>query len=140
MIIDDIKKANIEAMKNKDSNLRAIYSVLMNKHLQATVESRTTGKEVNDDVMIKIIQKTIKELEDECANYEKAGNVTQVELIKKQRNALDKYLPQMMTEDEIAGIIAGLDDKSIPNVMKHFKTNYGATCDMRLVQTVLKKM
>ena len=30
MIIDEIKSANIEAMKNKDSKARAIYSVLMN--------------------------------------------------------------------------------------------------------------
>ena len=32
---DEIKKANIEAMKNKDANLRSIYSVVINKFMQA---------------------------------------------------------------------------------------------------------
>ena len=63
MLIDELKKANIEAMKNKDSNLRSIYSVIMNKYLQATIDARTSGKEVGDDEFIKIIQKTIKELD-----------------------------------------------------------------------------
>ncbi len=139
MIIDEIKKANMEAMKNHDSNLRAIYSVLMNKHMQATVESRTSGKEVNDEVMIRIIQKTIKELEEEKANYQKAGHSQEVENIEKQKNALTKYLPQMMSEAEIYAIIEKMEDKSIPTVMKYFKANYGAVCDMKLVQAVLKK-
>ena len=139
MIIDEIKKANMEAMKNHDSNLRAIYSVLMNKHMQATVESRTSGKEVNDEVMIRIIQKTIKELEEEKANYQKAGHSQEVENIEKQKNALTKYLPQMMSEAEIYAIIEKMEDKSIPTVMKYFKANYSAVCDMKLVQAVLKK-
>ena len=62
MLIEEIKQANIEAMKNKDANLRSIYSVLINKHLQATINARTTGNDVTDEDMIKIIQKTIKEL------------------------------------------------------------------------------
>ena len=59
MIIDEIKSANIQAMKDKDQRARGIYSVLMNKHLVATVESRTSGKEVEDADMVRIIQKTI---------------------------------------------------------------------------------
>ena len=65
MIIEEIKKANIQAMKDKDQKARAIYSVIMNKHLMATVDARTNGKEVEDADMVRIIQKTIKELEEE---------------------------------------------------------------------------
>lgn len=39
MIIEEIKKANIQAMKDKDQKARAIYSVIMNKHLMATVDA-----------------------------------------------------------------------------------------------------
>ena len=60
MIIDEIKKANVQAMKDKDANLRSIYSVVINKYMLASVEARTTGKEVDDAQMVKIIQKTIK--------------------------------------------------------------------------------
>ena len=34
MIIDEIKKSNVEAIKNKDSNLRSIYSIIINKYMQ----------------------------------------------------------------------------------------------------------
>ena len=35
MIIDQIKKANVEAIKTKDQTARALYSVLLNKIKQA---------------------------------------------------------------------------------------------------------
>ena len=85
MIIDEIKKANIQAMKDKDMKARAIYSVLMNKHLLATVEARTTGKEVEDADMVRIIQKTIKELDEERDNYKMVGNMEEVETIEYEK-------------------------------------------------------
>ena len=100
-IIDEIKSANIEAMKNKDSKARAIYSVLMNKFLLAQVDARTTGKEVEDADMVRIIQKTIKELEEERDNYARVNNTEEVENIEYQKSLIEKYLPQMMSEDEI---------------------------------------
>ena len=51
-----------------------------------------------------------------------------------------KYLPKMLSKEEIREVILSLDDKSIPNVMKHFKANYNGKCDMRLVQEVLKEI
>ena len=65
MIIDDIKKANIEAIKNKDKNARNIYSIIMNKHLVASVDARTSGNELSDADMVRIISKTIKQLTEE---------------------------------------------------------------------------
>ena len=140
MIIDDIKKANIEAMKNKDSKARAIYSVLMNKYLLAQVESRTTGKEVEDADMVRIIQKTIKELEEERDNYAKVGNTEEVETIEYEKSLLEKYLPQMLSAEEIRAIIETIEDKTVPSVMRHFKTNYNGKVDMKTVSEVLKNM
>ena len=45
-----------------------------------------------------------------------------------------------MSKDEIKAEIEKLDDKSIPNVMKHFKTNFAGKCDMGLVNQVLRSM
>lgn len=138
MLIEEIKKANIEAMKNKDANLRSIYSVLINKHLQATINARTTGNDVTDEDMIKIIQKTIKELDEEAENYRKVNHTAEVENIELQKKSIEKYLPQMLSEEEIYNIIASLEDKSVPSVMRHFKTNYNATCDMKKVNEILR--
>ena len=140
MIIEEIKKANIEAMKNKDSKARAIYSVIMNKHLMASVDARTSGKEVDDADMVRIIQKTIKELEEERDNYKMVGNMEEVETIEYEKSLIEKYLPQMLSEEEIKGIIDTLEDKTVPSVMRHFKTNYNGKVDMKTVSNVLKNL
>ena len=140
MIIDDIKKANIQALKDKNKPARDIYSIIMNKYLLATVESRTTGKELSDADMVKIITKTIKELSEEAENYKKVGNAQKEQDILAQQKILEQYLPQMMSESEIRNIIANLEDKSVPAVMRYFKLNHNGQCDMKLVSDVLKSL
>lgn len=140
MIIEEIKKANIQAMKDKDMRARAIYSVLMNKHLLATVDSRTNGKEVEDADMVRIIQKTIKELEEERDNYKRVGNTEEVENIEYEKSLIEKYLPKLLSNEEIKAIILTLEDKTVPSVMRHFKTNYNGKVDMKSVSEVLKSL
>ena len=140
MIIDEVKKANMQAMKDRDMVARSIYSVLLNKFMLEGIKRRETGKEMVDADYVQILQKTIKELSEEAENYRKVNHQTQVEEIEKQIKIVEGYLPKMMTEEEIKNVILSLDDKSIPNVMKHFKANYAGKCDMRMVQEVLKSM
>jgi len=140
MIIDEIKKANIEAMKNKDANLRSIYSVVMNKYKQLEINSRTTNAQVTDADVVKVIAKTIKELDEEVANYKKVGNMEEVNNIEIQKQALAKYLPEMLSKEKIKEIILTLEDKTVPSVMRHFKTNYNGKCDMKDVSEVLKSI
>lgn len=140
MIIDDIKKANIVALKEKNQNARNIYSIIMNKHQLQLVEARTTGKEMTDADMVKIITKTIKELTEEQENYAKVGNQEKANAIGEQKSILDKYLPKMLSEDEIRKIILSLEDKSVPSVMRHFKTNHNGNVDMKTVSEVLKSI
>lgn len=138
MIEEQIKKANIEAMKNKDTVARAFYSVLMNKVLLEKIAKGDRNQPLADADMSNILQKTIKELGDEKANYEKVGNSEEVEKISRQIEIATSYLPKMLSREEIKEIIDSLADKSVPFVMKHFKANYNGQIDMRLVQEVLK--
>lgn len=140
MIIDEIKTANIQAVKEHDHNLRAVYSVLINKYMQAQIDARVTKKQVTDDDMVRIIQKTIKELTEEAENYARVGNAQEQNNIILQRTAIEKYLPKMLTEEEVRKIILSLTDKSIPNVMRTFKTNFGSRVDMKMVSDVLKNL
>ena len=140
MIIEEIKKANIEAMKNRDANLRGIYSVVINKYMQLEINARTTNAEITDADVVKLIQKTIKELVEEAENYRKVGHNEEADNILAQKAVLEKYLPQMLSEKEIEKIINGLSDKTVPSVMRHFKTNYNGQCDMKVVSEVLKRM
>lgn len=139
MILDDIKNANITALKEKDTLSRGIFSVLLNKVKLVEIAKREKSEELNEVDVVAILQKTIKELEDEKANYEKVANEEEVGNLKRQIEIVSKYLPQMLTQDEIYSIIADFEDKSIPSVMKTFKSEYAGKVDMRVVLEVLKK-
>lgn len=139
MIEEEIKKANIEAIKNKDTVARAFYSVLMNKILLARIDKREKGQLLDDSDIATILQKMIKELSDEKENYHKAGNEAEVKNIERQIEIARLYLPKQMSRDEIKVEISKLDDKSVPFVMKHFKMNFQGRVDMRMVQEVLKE-
>ena len=138
MLIDEIKKDNVQAMKDKNTLARAIYGVVMNKVLLHGIECKKDGKEQTDADVVQILQKTIKELTEEKENYIKAGNETEANNIEVQKEILTKYLPQMLSEEEIKNIIANLEDKSIPSIMKHFKAEYAGKVDMSLVNKIAR--
>ena len=140
MIIDEIKKQNMIALKEKNSNARTIYSIISSKYMQATIEARGKNEEIGDPEMVKIIQKTIKELTEEAENYKKVGNEEEFNNINEQKSLIEKYLPQMLSEEEIKNIIMTLDDKTVPSVMRHFKTNYNGKVEMKSVSDVLKTL
>ena len=140
MIEEQIKKANIEAMKNKDTVARAFYSVLMNKILLEKIAKGQRDQMLADADVSNIVQKVIKELNDEKENYQKVGNAEEVANLNRQLEIASSYLPKQLSKDEFKAIILGLDDKTIPTVMKHFKANYNGQVDMRLVQEVLKEL
>ena len=139
MLLVDLKKANMEALKEKNSNARAIYSVVINKCMLLEINKKEKGETLEDSDVISLIQKTLKELEDEISNFEKVNNASKVELLKEQMEYIKKFLPSMLKDDEISSIINELADKSIPSIMKHFKVNYAGKCDMSLVSKIAKQ-
>ena len=139
MIIDEIKKANMQAMKDRNVQARAIYGVVMNKAMLNKIEKKEKGLEQTDADLVQILQKTIKELDEEKENYIKAGNSEQAQNIEMQKNLISIYLPKMMSEDEIRAVIEKLEDKSIPSVMKHFKANFNGKVDMGTVNKIARE-
>lgn len=140
MLIDELKKANMEALKSKNKNVRAILSVVINKYNLAKIELSTKGKEIADADLLGIIQKTIKELEDERAGYLSVNNTQRVEEIEEQMKTIQSYLPKMLTEEEIKNEILSLEDRSIPSVMKHFKEKFAGKVDMGLVNRIARSI
>ena len=140
MIIDEINKANVQAFKERNTVVKDVISVIKSRVKLLEVEKRTTGAELKDADVVQLIQKLIKELSEAIENYKKVNNTIEVENLEKQIVFCQGYLPKALSKDEIKNIILSLDDKSIPNVMKHFKNNYAGACDMRDVQEVLKSL
>ena len=79
-------------------------------------------------------------MNEEKENYQKVNNLEEVARLERHIEIATSYLPKMLGADEIKNIILSLDDKSIPNVMKHFKANFNGQVDMRLVQEVLRSL
>lgn len=140
MLIDELKKANIEAMKAKDNDTRAVLSIVLTRYKLQEVELHSKGKEIGDTECLAIIQKVLKELSDEKEGYLKVNNQERADSISKQENAIKKYLPQQLSEEEIRAEINKLEDKSMPNIMKHFKMNFAGKVDMSLVSSIARNI
>ncbi len=138
MILEEINKANVQAFKDKNTIVKDIISIIKSKAKLLEVEKRAKGEQLTDADIANLIQKLIKELAESADNYKKVNNIQEVETIEKQIEFCKSFLPKTLSKEEIKNIILSLDDKSIPNVMKHFKTNYAGSVDMREVQEVLK--
>ena len=140
MLIETLKKEKIDAFKAKDTVKKDIIGILVSKYQLAEVEARAKGNEIGDKELLAIIQKTLKELADEKEGYKKVNNLEKVEVISRQEEIISSYLPKQLSEEEVRKIIASLDDKSVPSVMKHFKTNYAGQVDMSLVNSILRSL
>lgn len=138
MLLDELKKANIEAMKNKDKDSRSVLSVVLTKCQLLIVEANANGKEFGDNQVLEIIQKVLKELSDEKEGYLKVNNQERVASISHQEEVIKAYLPKQLSKEEIIAEIDKLEDKSLPSVMKHFKTNFAGKVDMSLVSQIAR--
>lgn len=140
MLEQDIKSARIEAMKQKDKVASGVLSVVLNKIMLATIEKRKDGAELTDADVVGILQKTEKELYDERDGFVKANRPEKVAELDHQVETVKKFIPAMMSEEEIRSVIESLPDKSIGAVMRHFKSEYAGKCDMKTVGEVLRKL
>jgi len=122
MLIDEIRKANIQAMKAHDDDARSSLSIVISRYQE--LKTNGSGKEVTDVDVVKIVQKLLKELDEERDSYKAAGRVDQAAAIERQKKPIECFLPKMLSEEEIRKVYASLSDKAMPAVMKYFKEHY----------------
>lgn len=134
-LIENLKKANLSALVNKDKNSRAILSVVINK---ITTKEKEHNTILNDEEILMILIKVSKELEEEKAGYIRVNNEERVENITAQLRVIEAYIPKQLSEEEIKEEISKLSDKSLPNIMKHFKMNFAGRADLGLVSKLAR--
>lgn len=137
MTLQDLKKAKMQEMKARNTDAVTGLNVVIAKLM--LLEKSGNG-EITDADVNQAIQKSIKELQEEKAGFEKAGRAESVASLEAQIKAVQAYLPKQLSEDEIKDIISGLEDKTVPSVMRYFKANYQGQVDMKTVSEVLKKI
>ncbi|MBO5712980.1 MAG: GatB/YqeY domain-containing protein [Clostridia bacterium] len=140
MTLDNFKKEKIEAMKAKDKDAVSALNVIITKIMALTIERRALNQEVTEADISSLLQKAEKELTEEREGFIKAGREETVATLTNQIEVIKKYLPKLLSAEEVKEIILGLEDKSIPSVMRYFKANYAGKVDMRMVQETLKSI
>ncbi len=138
-LFQDIAQANIQALKDHDKVARSIYTIVYGKFKNESIDKGLNAKELPDEDCLRIIQKTIKELEEERDLFLKANRMENANELSTQIDILKTYLPKQLSSDEIRNEISKLEDKKIPSVMKHFKTNFAGQVDMSLVSKIAKE-
>lgn len=139
MIFEDLQKENIRTLKEHDKVAHEIIALVFGKCKNEAIDKAYPDRKLPDPEVLKIIQKTIKELEEERLAFAKANREEKVLELERQKSILEAYLPKQLSEDEIRAIINTLEDKSIPSVMKHFKTNYQGQVDNSLVSKIARE-
>ncbi len=138
MTIDEFKKIKITAMKEKDKDAVDIYNIIISKLMLVNIEKKAQNAEMTEADCANVLKKVEKELIEERDGFVKAGRAETVASLDRQLEIVRKYLPKMLSEEEIKNIIMTLDDKQIGSVMRYFKTNYNGQVDMKLIGEVLK--
>lgn len=123
-------------MKAHDANKRSAYCQVISRYTE--LKTNGSGKEITDSDVLSIISKLNKELDEEKTGYSNAGRVESAAEIDLQKAALVPFIPKQMSEEEIKEIIANLPDKSLPAIMKYFKTNCAGKVDMGLVSKLAR--
>ncbi|MFT7860560.1 MAG: GatB/YqeY domain-containing protein [Sulfurimonas sp.] len=88
-----------EAMKAKDVKKRDALRLLTSAFKQIEVDER---KELNDDDVIKIIQKQIKSRNDSAAQYKDAGREDLMDKELEEITYYEPYLPKQLSDDELS--------------------------------------
>ena len=140
MLLEDLKKEKVVYMKEKNKKAVNAMNALINKAMLLTIEKRKDGGELTDADVDVLLQKTEKELIEEQVAYKNAGREDTVQSLAVQLETIRKYLPKLLSDEEIKEIILSLSDRSMPTVMKHFKANYNGKVDMKRVGIVLKQI
>ena len=112
----ELKKAKMAALKNKDTNAQNVMGVLIAAYQKAESDKKVKGQEMTDADMVSILNKVLKELEDEKAMYESANRTVEAANSLAQMEIVKSYMPAMMSEEEVRKVIEGLEDKSIENI------------------------
>ena len=143
--IDD--KLN-EALKAKDKNTYPTLRLIISAIKDAEIAGRTKGqKEIEDNEVTAILKKMIKQRNESCEVYKKAGRNELLENEKKEINVINTFLPKQLGEEETkkicADIISKLGASSVKDmgkVMGALKKDYADEIDFAKAGPLIKEL
>lgn len=99
-----------EAMKSK--NQAALRSIRAVKAALLLVKTDGTGKEITEDVEIKLLQKLVKQRQDSLDIYIKQDRSDLAEVEKEEIAVISQYLPAQMNDEDLMSFIKSVIEKT----------------------------
>ena len=142
--IDD--KLN-QALKAKDKNTYPTLRLIVSAIKDAEIAGRAKGqKEMSDSEVTSILKKMIKQRNESCEVYKKAGRNELLENETKEIEVISVFLPKQFSEEETKKICeeaiksSGASSmKDMSKVMGILKSKHADTLDFSKVSSIIKE-
>ena len=136
MIRDDIKAAQIAAMKAGDKQSRGAITLIQSAIKNRDIEART-GKAPEDDdaLVVEVLQKMVKQRRESIEMYTKGGRQELADNEAAEVAVIERFLPKQMSAEETAAAIEAIKTelgasgmKDMGRVMAELKARHATTC------------
>ena len=146
MIRDDIKAAQITAMKAGDKTARGAIMLMQSAIKNRDIEART-GKAPDDDdaLVVEVLQKMVKQRRESIEMYVKGGRQELADAEAAEVEVIERFLPQQMDDAAAAAAIEAIEAelgasgmKDMGRVMAELKARHATTLDMSKASAAVK--
>lgn len=146
MIRDDIKQAQIAAMKAGDKESRNAISLIQAAVKNRDIEVRTMANPPEDDALVvEVLQKMKKQRLESIAMYEQGGRQELADKEKAEVTVIDRFLPAQLDDAATAAAIEAIKAelgangmKDMGRVMAELKARHGSELDMSKASAAVK--
>jgi uncharacterized protein len=146
MIRDDIKAAQITAMKAGEKDRLAAVRLILAKIKDRDIELRTASQQPDDDALaVEVLQKMAKQRRESIAMFEQGGRQELADQEKSELIVIESFLPAQMSEAETAAAIESIKAelgaasiKDMGRVMAELKTRHATSLDMSKASALVK--
>jgi uncharacterized protein YqeY len=146
MIREDIKAAQIAAMKAGEKDRLAAVRLILAKLKDRDIELRTQSAPADDDaVVVDVLQKMVKQRRESIALYEQGGRQELADVEKAELAVIETFLPAQMDEAETTAAIEAIKAelgassvKDMGRVMATLKERHGPQLDMSKASALVK--
>ena len=136
-----------EALKAKDKNTYPTLRLVVSAVKDAEIAGRSKGKEVTDSDVTVILKKMIKQRNESCEVYKKAGRKELLESETREVEVISIFLPKQLNEEEtkkicqeIVKAVGATSMKDMGKVMGALKSKHADTIDFSKVSTIIKEL
>ena len=137
-----------QALKAKDKNTYPTLRLVVSAIKDAEIAGRSKGqKEMTDGDIIAILKKMIKQRNESCDVYKKAGRNELLENETKEIEVINVFLPKQLSEEETKKIcedviksVGASSMKDMGKVMGALKSKHSDTLDFSKVSSIIKEL